>query len=47
MGKIDLSELFRMRKLYLAESVNDPSGLYTDNNGRNSSLFKLKDIVDL
>ena len=47
MGEVDLSELFRMCTLDLAESVNDPNGLYTDNNGGNSSLFKVKDIADL
>ena len=43
----NLSELFRTRKIDLAESVNDPNGLYTDNNGGNSSLFKVKDVADL
>ena len=47
MGKIDLSELFRTCTLDLAESVSDPNGLYTDNNGGNSPLFKVKDIADL
>ena len=46
MGKIDLSELFRTRTLNSAESVNYPNGLYTDNNGGNSSLLKVKDIAD-
>ena len=47
MRKTDLSELFRTRTLDLAESVNDPNGLYADSNGGNSSLFKLKDVTDL
>ena len=47
MGKIDLSELFRARTIDLTEPVNDPNGLYTDNNGGNSSLFKAKDVADL
>ena len=47
MGKKVFSELFHMRALDLAESVNDPSGLKTDNNGGNSSLFKGKDIAYL
>ena len=47
VGKVDLSELFHMCTLNLAESVNDPNGLYTDNNSGNSSLFKVKDIADL
>ena len=47
MGKKVFSEVFRTSALDLAESVNDPSGLWTDNNGGNSSLFKVKDIDDL
>ena len=47
MAKTFFSELFRMRTLDLADSVNYSSGLYIDNNGGNSSLFKVKDIADL
>ena len=41
------SELFCVGALDLAVSVNDPSGLQTDNNGGNFSLFNVKDIADL
>ena len=47
MEKAVFSELFYTCALDLAVSVNDPSGLQTDNSGRNSSLFKVKDITDL
>ena len=45
--KAVFSELCCIHALDLAESVNDPSGLETDNNGGKCSLFKVKDIADL
>ena len=48
MAKTFFSEFFRMRTLAdLADSVNDSSGLYKDNSGGNSYLFKVKNIADL